>query len=209
MRKYSSNLHSLIGHPGECCAWFLALIVEPVNQLEKCQREQTEGSEISQEMSSNLTEEDGPSHEMKKKLWNSMSQLLWMENMIAQIYKTEVHRGLAQYTDTQIAWAGRSTRGRVTVNLISFDAFQMSVLGCCCRWDLRPESRQTWVWPWESLLHSGQCLRRDGWSWCEVSGEECCTSAMYYLAHVKAAFKREEWELTVGGSKVMSLVVSS
>lgn len=42
--------------------------MEPVNQLEKCQREQTEGSEISQEMSSNLTEEDGPSHEMKKKI---------------------------------------------------------------------------------------------------------------------------------------------
>lgn len=65
MRKYSSNLHSLIGHPGEGCAWFLALIMEPVNQLEKCQGEQTEGSEISQETSSNLTEEDGPSHEMK------------------------------------------------------------------------------------------------------------------------------------------------
>lgn len=39
--------------------------MEPVNQLEKCQGEQTEGFEISQEMSSNLTEEDGPSHEMK------------------------------------------------------------------------------------------------------------------------------------------------
>lgn len=65
MRKYSRNRHSLIRHPGECCAWFLALIMEPVNQLEKCQGKQREGSEISQETSSNLTEEDGPSHEMK------------------------------------------------------------------------------------------------------------------------------------------------
>lgn len=39
--------------------------MEPVNQLEKCQGEQREGSEISQETSSNLTEEDGPSHKMK------------------------------------------------------------------------------------------------------------------------------------------------
>lgn len=184
MRKCSSNLHSLIRHPGECCAWFLALIMEPVNQLEKCQGEQRERLEISPEASSDLTEEDGPSHEMKINCGTPCPSYCG--------WKTRLHKFTRQTSMKD--WPSIKTRrlhglGRVPKEghcvLVQFSHFSN-----VCPWPLLgmgPKAKQTLVWPWESLLHSEKHLRRDGRNWGEVSGEVCCIPVMY----IKSSFKEK------------------
>lgn len=52
------------------------------------------------------------------KLWNSVSQVLWIENVIAQIHETKVRQGLVQYKDTNFGFSTPSLRlhrlGRVS-----------------------------------------------------------------------------------------------
>lgn len=188
MRKYSSNLHSLIRHPGECCAWFLALIMEPVNQLEKCQGKQREGSEISQETSSNLTEEDGPSPEMKINCGTPCPSCCGWKTRLHKFTRQKVHEGFAQYKRHTHCIGWEECPGRVTVYLFGFYAFQVSVLDHCWKWDLRPN--RLWFDP-GSLL----CILESIWGDMGGTGvkyqEKCATHLLCTIRYIKSSFREK------------------
>lgn len=177
MRKYSSNLHSLIWHPGECCAWFLALIMEPVNQLEKCQGERREGSEISQETSSNLTEEDEPSSEMKINCGTPCPGCCGWKNWLHKFTRQKSMKDWPSIKTYRLHRLGRVPKEGSLCSCSLFMLFRCLSLTIAANGIL---AKQTLVWPWESLLHSRKRLRRDGRNWYEVSGEVCYTPAVDY-----------------------------
>lgn len=132
---------------------------------------------ISQETSSNLTEEHGPSHDTKVNCGTSCPSCCGWKTGLHKYTRQKSMKDRPSIKTHRLHRLGRVPEEGSLCTCSVFTLFR------CLSLAIAGDGTLGWAsfgLIWESLQHFGKHLRRCGRNWGEVSGKVCYTPGMYY-----------------------------